>query len=142
MEQRNEPTTAEIVEEYKRVTSDAWRACDGCDLKALLRQSIARLKQLERENAELRGELYSDVAEEFIVLLAEYAIEDDYKLSKDAIEFKKQLIIASEKVGFVPLSRAEKAEAERDAAINALERLAKMPDYSSQPVINLQEGNA
>lgn len=51
MEQRNEPTTAEIVDEFKRITADSWRACDGCDLKALLRQAIDRLERLERDLA-------------------------------------------------------------------------------------------
>lgn len=55
MEQRNEPTTAEIVAEFKRIASDGWCVCVECDLQSLLRQSIDRIEQLERENAANAG---------------------------------------------------------------------------------------
>ena len=61
MEQRNEPTTAEIVKETRLCSQPDWN-CDKCSRNGmpfgdcfteLYLQAADRLEQLERENAEL-----------------------------------------------------------------------------------------
>ncbi|MEA4869913.1 MAG: hypothetical protein VB062_04665 [Christensenella sp.] len=55
MEQRNEPTTEEIVNEARRVMSGSW-GCAGCGMRTTLRQSTDRLESQQREIAELTAE--------------------------------------------------------------------------------------
>ena len=94
MESRlNEPTTGEIVEEAKRVMSDAW-SCAGCDLRTVLRQAADRLESQARAIAGKDVEIST-------------LKEKVESLENDAINYDMNLAEMT--------ARAESAEAERDA---------------------------
>lgn len=116
MEQRNEPTTGEIVRAL-RCDGDANNCVDCryatydtatilCDQEQNVRDAAARLEQLERENAK------KDVT------IAELTAR--LGSAEELAEARNVLRVRALQERDEATARAEKAEAERDAAVNAL----------------------
>lgn len=103
----SEPTTGEIVEEAKRVISDAWNGCAGCHRIIAIKDLIVCVEKQEQTITRLGGEidLHSNLCKVCDKTLSDRLESLERELSGITGELEKMT------------ARAEQAEAREKAAI-------------------------